>query len=298
MSEAHEKLGNTEIRNYLIGCMYKHGTFSLLELRLLLLICRNTYGWQKSKNGNVRYDRFQCSLDEMATEMEVDKRNLRRTLKGLIDKNIIIAYEPGKGRRPGTYGINSETKTWKIDLSKNEPKSIGSRPKPNSVEGSNLPSLQNETTKLERVDSTLSKGSNLPSLQNVEGSNLPSKPPSQPNSHAGSSAPKKRSKKRSKKRGDFSSDFLFRISDRLWRQLQAFYSKDQQVKTEETFEQIHQAVTEHCGHPNFDQTWQALLTQQFAEEEADPTLASQPLRLLDRLAAELDRDRPERRKTA
>lgn len=124
MSKAHAESNWTPIKNYLLAVLYK-GVLPQREMRILLLISRNTYGFEEYKGR--RYDRFRCSYSDMAQEAELHEQTFSKLFRRMVKKNVIHVFEEGTGKRPGVYGINSDTTTWLVDNVKDSHKVIGSR---------------------------------------------------------------------------------------------------------------------------------------------------------------------------
>lgn len=108
-----DNTGYVQFKNRMLKTLYK-GKLKLSEVRLLLLIARNTYGFIACPKTMQRHDRFQCSLSEMAEEIEIQLDSLKPTFRSLVNKNLITVYEAPSGRRPGTYGINPDFDSWEV----------------------------------------------------------------------------------------------------------------------------------------------------------------------------------------
>lgn len=71
------------------------------ELRILLVIMRQTFGWQK------KWDKISASQFEKKTGM--DDRSVYRSLKSLVEKRLIIKHKKGeRGSEECWYSLNVE----------------------------------------------------------------------------------------------------------------------------------------------------------------------------------------------
>lgn len=81
--------------------------FSASEYRCLMFLFRRTYGWQKKEDA--------ISLAQWAEGTGIDpekhRRNVLRTLQGLIEKRVIYAKEHGSNH-PATWGFNKHFDEW------------------------------------------------------------------------------------------------------------------------------------------------------------------------------------------
>ena len=78
------------------------------EHRILWAIWRKTWGWHKKED--------RISLSQLVKMTELDRRSLRRTLKGLIEKNIVIKNFGRDKIAPGSINFlrfNKDYETWK-----------------------------------------------------------------------------------------------------------------------------------------------------------------------------------------
>lgn len=79
------------------------------EFRLLLLICRKTYGFHKS--------RMQMSERKICEHTGDSRGATRRAFRNLVDRKVITVYKAASGKRASIFGINGDPKTWLVDLS-------------------------------------------------------------------------------------------------------------------------------------------------------------------------------------
>lgn len=77
------------------------------ERKIFDTILMYTWGWQ--------YRWAEISLDDFALSTGVTKSNVRRSIKTLLDKNIIKTKESKFHKRKYMYSINKYYMDWKID---------------------------------------------------------------------------------------------------------------------------------------------------------------------------------------
>lgn len=112
--------GYTPLKNFLLEALID-GRLSQREMRILLALARRTYGWKEPGNPKRRMDRAPVSQSDLAEDTAMDPKHCSATLRSLIARNIVIAYEKGAGNRKGVYGIQSDTSAW-IGASEDGPK--------------------------------------------------------------------------------------------------------------------------------------------------------------------------------
>lgn len=75
------------------------------EIRILWVVMRKTWGWV---NGNKRKDFDKISLSQFTLSTQMKQANVVRSLKMLIEKNIILKTNRG-------YGINQDYSLWIVE---------------------------------------------------------------------------------------------------------------------------------------------------------------------------------------
>lgn len=102
--------------NFLLAALASM-VFTGLELRILLLIIRDTYGWPDEENSDGdssrRRDRYRISVKSLVERTGASDRGVRIALKALVDDGIVDEHQAPSGRASGVYGINSDTSKWK-----------------------------------------------------------------------------------------------------------------------------------------------------------------------------------------
>lgn len=97
--------GHTRINNEILEALYQ-GDLSAREMRCVLFLIRKTYGWGQKTDS--------ISLSQWAEETGMDQGHVRRTLKGLIERNIMIRESSSGGRnKASVYKFNKYFETWK-----------------------------------------------------------------------------------------------------------------------------------------------------------------------------------------
>jgi hypothetical protein len=129
MKKAHRFKHNTYVRSYLMEAIYRED-FSLSEVKTLLWLCRNTYGYRTKKGGPQR-DRTTAPYEKIAEETGQHKETVGKALRALEKKNVILVYKKPVKRTgaPGTFGINSDDDTWVLNKRSavKKPKSLNKR---------------------------------------------------------------------------------------------------------------------------------------------------------------------------
>ena len=89
-----------------------------LELRVLLLIMRDTYGWEDKASKAVpkrRLDRRQISIKSLVERTGASDRGVREAMHKLTETmGIVHVYASPSGKSPGIYGIISDVSLWKV----------------------------------------------------------------------------------------------------------------------------------------------------------------------------------------
>lgn len=135
--------GFTPLKNYLLEVIYR-SDFSSRELRVILALARQTYGWQEEGKGKRRRDRVAISFAQASADIGMDLRHFRRTMKDLIARGIVLCYQPGSAWSPGVYGLESNTEKWATSGAKTAPKDGGPN-QPPIIGGQNVQSLGAES---------------------------------------------------------------------------------------------------------------------------------------------------------
>ncbi len=97
------KHGYSRVANLLLEAFSKIN-LSAYESRVVFMIIRNTYGWQ-------RYD-MQTNYKDLANLSGIERRNLKRTILKLYKRNILKFRPAGKGF---FVGIQGDVALWDIE---------------------------------------------------------------------------------------------------------------------------------------------------------------------------------------
>lgn len=93
--------GHIDIANELAEAFFKL-QLSGNEWRLLWVILRKTYGWKRKMD--------KISITQFQQKTGLDRRNIARALKALVDRNIIVKNVT---TFITTYGFNKDYSKWK-----------------------------------------------------------------------------------------------------------------------------------------------------------------------------------------
>jgi phage replication O-like protein O len=74
------------------------------ELKIVFYVIRCTYGWNKKK--------FAMSKSFIAEGTGIDRRNVGKIIKSLVERNVLIDYGVEKGSRTKIYGLNKHFSQW------------------------------------------------------------------------------------------------------------------------------------------------------------------------------------------
>ena len=72
----------------------------------MFFVIRCTYGWNKKK--------FPMSKSFIADGTGIDRRDVGKLIKGLVDKNVLIDYGTDKTSRAKIYGLNKRYSQWSM----------------------------------------------------------------------------------------------------------------------------------------------------------------------------------------
>ena len=76
------------------------------ELKIIFYVIRCTYGWNKKK--------FAMSKSFIAEGTGIDRRNVGKIIKSLVDRNVLVDYGVEKGSRAKVYGLNKKYSQWSM----------------------------------------------------------------------------------------------------------------------------------------------------------------------------------------
>lgn len=136
------------------------------ETRLLWVILRKTWGWNKEK------DHISFSQFEKATGIK--RSNAHPALLRLVNKNIIKTCKEGRIK---TYSVNKKTNTWKYEKNKNVIATNNmSTQNSNSISTNNKPLSQDITIPLfEEINTTEQIKTIKQKTNNISNKSLPAK---------------------------------------------------------------------------------------------------------------------------
>lgn len=104
-AEIQVENGNfSRIHNAILEAIYG-GNFSLREIKCLLFLLRQTYGYQK-KADTISYEQF-------AAATGIARRHVISAMQSLIAKNVVIAESNGT-KRPQTWAFNKYIERWNL----------------------------------------------------------------------------------------------------------------------------------------------------------------------------------------
>lgn len=95
--------GYTKIANELLEQLCK-ADFTLTELKILLVVIRQTYGFGRKKH--------ELSIGFISEATGISDRGIRSAIKKLIKSNVLIEFKPKFGSKPRELGINKRYLTW------------------------------------------------------------------------------------------------------------------------------------------------------------------------------------------
>jgi len=94
--------GHTRIANELLEAIIKC-SFNGTEFRLIFAVIRKTYGWKRKKTV--------ITYGVLAQDLEIDIRNIKRTVNKLIQIGVILKEKCGK---QNILGLNKDYKSWRL----------------------------------------------------------------------------------------------------------------------------------------------------------------------------------------
>lgn len=95
--------GYTKIANELLEQLCKTD-FTLTELKILLVVIRQTYGFGRKKHG--------ISVTFLSNATGISDRRIKSAVSRLVSKNVLTEYKPKFGSRPRELGINKRYLNW------------------------------------------------------------------------------------------------------------------------------------------------------------------------------------------
>ena len=103
----HQTGGYTKVPNNIMRALYRfrlNGT----QFRTVMFVIRMTNGWNQ-ENRIITYK-------VLAKELNLDSRSVRRTIKTLIQSNVIIKQKYG---RRNMWSVNQDNTTWRLLTKRN-----------------------------------------------------------------------------------------------------------------------------------------------------------------------------------
>jgi phage replication O-like protein O len=94
----------SRIHNAILEAIYS-GDFSLREVKCLLFLIRQTYGFQR-KADTISYEQF-------ADATGINRRHVISTMQSLVAKNVVTSVSSGN-RRPQTWAFNKYIERWNL----------------------------------------------------------------------------------------------------------------------------------------------------------------------------------------
>ncbi|MGD0336044.1 MAG: replication protein [Candidatus Omnitrophota bacterium] len=94
--------GYTKIANELLDALIKY-PFNGSELRILLAVIRNTYGWKKTKDV--------IPFSQLSKCTHIDLRYIKRLIKRLVKDNVLFKEQSPRGN---ILGLNKNYYSWKL----------------------------------------------------------------------------------------------------------------------------------------------------------------------------------------
>ncbi|MCK5185894.1 MAG: replication protein, partial [Deltaproteobacteria bacterium] len=102
--------GYTRVANDLIEMGFARTNFSAYESRVLWVLLRKTYGWQKKED--------KISVSQFVEKTGIKRRHVQRTVDKLEGRNIIIR---DKETYTHTYSLQKDCEQWdRSEIGKNE----------------------------------------------------------------------------------------------------------------------------------------------------------------------------------
>lgn len=95
----------TKVNNDILEHIVKF-KFNGTQLRIILVIWRYTYGFQRSSH--------QISLNFIANSVHVDKSRVKKELKALILNNVILVVKEAISNQPRVVAFNTNYNEWKV----------------------------------------------------------------------------------------------------------------------------------------------------------------------------------------
>lgn len=102
---ADKKESYTKLFNPILEEICKRD-FTASELTIIYFVIRYTYGFTRKKH--------QFSVGYIQKGTGLSTVTIKRTINNLIDKNVLILYEPAIGRKPRVLGLNKHYSEWLV----------------------------------------------------------------------------------------------------------------------------------------------------------------------------------------
>lgn len=107
MANPQTEKGHVQLANDIFEALYVFD-FNKRELRVLLAVIRNTYGWRRKT--------AKISASSIATSLGMARQNVTSTLQALVKANVLLCTKPPEANAPGVYGLQKNWETWTLKL--------------------------------------------------------------------------------------------------------------------------------------------------------------------------------------
>ncbi|MEN1985224.1 replication protein [Paenibacillus hubeiensis] len=95
----------TQVANEIIEEVARH-KFNGTQLRILLIVWRQTYGWHRKS--------AELSATYLATALQSDLRGVKKELNHLLDIKVLTVHRPAQGKHGRYIGFNKYTDQWLV----------------------------------------------------------------------------------------------------------------------------------------------------------------------------------------
>jgi hypothetical protein len=115
LAEAELKYNWAKIAHFLLEAFAAHD-FKAGEFRVLMIVCRETYGRSISKD-DARKKQF-CTLSQAVISelVGMPEPSIRRLIAGLVKRCVLLRLPPKNPTAPWQLGINTKIQEWDVKL--------------------------------------------------------------------------------------------------------------------------------------------------------------------------------------
>lgn len=102
-----------KVAHFLLEAFAAHD-FHASELRIIQLICRETYGRTVARDNPTKREYASISISEIVRRTGMPEPTIRRSIQQLVHKRVLLRNKPDRSDMPWPVGINTKIRQWKV----------------------------------------------------------------------------------------------------------------------------------------------------------------------------------------